>query len=69
MLKSVSVLKRISAPVVGAFGMASAAGAEPIVIRMPALSPTMEEGSIVRWGAKEGKLNYIFVPLNPLQTS
>lgn len=30
-------------------------GVTPIKIQMPALSPTMEEGNIVKWLKKEGK--------------
>lgn len=30
-------------------------GVAPVKIQMPALSPTMEEGNIVKWLKKEGK--------------
>jgi hypothetical protein len=30
-------------------------GAAPVKVEMPALSPTMEEGNIVKWLKKEGK--------------
>ncbi|KAI4876677.1 hypothetical protein NFI96_027145, partial [Prochilodus magdalenae] len=30
-------------------------GAAPIKVQMPALSPTMEEGNIVKWLKKEGE--------------
>lgn len=30
-------------------------GVSPLKVQMPALSPTMEEGNIVKWLKKEGK--------------
>lgn len=30
-------------------------GVSPVKVQMPALSPTMEEGNIVKWLKKEGK--------------
>lgn len=32
-------------------------GVSPLKVQMPALSPTMEEGNIVKWLKKEGKIN------------
>ncbi|KAG5839053.1 hypothetical protein ANANG_G00200850 [Anguilla anguilla] len=37
------------------FQSASFLGAPPLKVQMPALSPTMEEGSIVKWLKKEGE--------------
>lgn len=43
-------------------------GVSALKVQMPALSPTMEEGNIVKWLKKEGKriklLNYFFASSN-----
>ena len=37
------------------------AGVAPLKVQMPALSPTMAEGNIVKWLKKEGVVNTVFL--------
>lgn len=45
------------------FCLFSPLGVAPLKVQMPALSPTMEEGNIVKWLKKEGK-KLLETPLN-----
>lgn len=48
------------------------AGAAPIKVQMPALSPTMEEGNIVKWLKKEGECEpvaFITITMNQCLSS
>lgn len=48
------------------------AGVAPLKVQMPALSPTMEEGNIVKWLKKEGKrelLAFIFCYTHTLHSA